>query len=268
MVRQVVAVAPTKQRGDPGIVGPDQLGCDVTEIPATRVEQQPAAWHGVGAAAEVLMSQQSERKPGSRQGLAVLPFPIDDPLASLPKTAQKILSAAQRLLTEGGYGDVTLEKVAAEAGVNKASIRYNFGDKAGFWRPWSTRSCTRSSRAWRMRCRPCKQERLEAAIEAKRRMILSTDAFRGFFDILPHATRNRELRQRIAALYPGGASRTSPGSACRAAARRAATTSSKDSVSSFSGGRRPLRPSRPGAGGLRSRQAAPGADVPDGQLHG
>jgi hypothetical protein len=33
-------------------------------------------------------------------------------------------------------------------------------------------------------------------------MILSADEFRGFFDILPHAIRNGELRQRIAALYP------------------------------------------------------------------
>jgi hypothetical protein len=39
-------------------------------------------------------------------------------------------------------------------------------------------------------------------MEAKRRMILSADEFRGFFDILPHAIRNDELRHRIAALYP------------------------------------------------------------------
>jgi hypothetical protein len=45
-------------------------------------------------------------------------------------------------------------------------------------------------------------ERLEAAIKAKRRMILSADEFRGFFDILPHAIRNEELRRRIGALYP------------------------------------------------------------------
>ena len=39
--------------------------------------------------------------------------------------------AARRLLAERGYPAVTLENVAAEAGVNKASIRYNFGNKAG-----------------------------------------------------------------------------------------------------------------------------------------
>ena len=35
------------------------------------------------------------------------------------------------LLAERGYEAVTFENVAAEAGVNKASIRYNFGNKAG-----------------------------------------------------------------------------------------------------------------------------------------
>jgi AcrR family transcriptional regulator len=81
------------------------------------------------------MSERSERKRGSRAGLQIQPFPIEDPLASLPKTAQKILAAAQKLLAERGYEAVTLENVAAEAGVNKASIRYNFGNKAGSTRP-------------------------------------------------------------------------------------------------------------------------------------
>ncbi len=57
--------------------------------------------------------------------------PFENPLSTLPETAQKILAAASRLLAERGYAAVTLENVAAEAGVNKASIRYNFGNKAG-----------------------------------------------------------------------------------------------------------------------------------------
>ena len=149
------------------------------------------------------MSQQSEHKPGRRRGLPIRPFPIDDPLASLPKTAQKILSAAQRLLCERGYGAVTLENVAAEAGVNKASIRYNFGNKAGLVA--ALVDALMHGEFTRMAQEiPTLQhdQRLEAAIEAKRRMILSADEFRGFFDILPHAIRDDELRHRIAALYP------------------------------------------------------------------
>jgi AcrR family transcriptional regulator len=146
---------------------------------------------------------------GSKQGtsgdhrLPVLPFPIADPIASLPATAQKILSAAQRLLAEGGYREITLEKVAAAAGVNKASIRYNFGNKAGLLAALVD-ALMHGEFARMARTVPALShgERLEAAIEAKRRMVNSTQAFRGFFELLPHAMREPELRRRIAALYP------------------------------------------------------------------
>jgi hypothetical protein len=36
---------------------------------------------------------------------------------------------------------------------------------------------------------------------AIRRMIVDADSFRGFFDILPHAFRDPELRERLFALY-------------------------------------------------------------------
>jgi AcrR family transcriptional regulator len=149
------------------------------------------------------MSEKRERRMGSRRGLPILPFPIEDPLASLPKTAQKILSAAQKLLGERGYDAVTLENVAAEAGVNKASIRYNFGNKAGLIAA-VVDALMHEEFARMAQELPALQhdQRLDAAIEAKRRMILSADEFRGFFDILPHAIRNDELRHRIAALYP------------------------------------------------------------------
>jgi AcrR family transcriptional regulator len=149
------------------------------------------------------MTQKSEGKSGVRRGLPLQPFPIEDPLASLPKTAQKILSAAQRLLAERGYDAVTLENVAAEAAVNKASIRYNFGNKAGLMAA-VVDALMHAEFARMAQEMPVLQhdERLDAAMAAKRRMILSADEFRGFFDILPHAIRNDELRGRIAALYP------------------------------------------------------------------
>ena len=45
------------------------------------------------------------------------------------------------------------------------------------------------------------EERLHAAMVGIRRMIVDADSFRGFFDILPHAFRDPELRERIFALY-------------------------------------------------------------------
>jgi TetR/AcrR family acrAB operon transcriptional repressor len=131
-----------------------------------------------------------------------LRFPFEDPVESLPATAQKILKAAQALLAERGYEAVTLENVAAAAGVNKASIRYNFGNKAGLIIAVADAlihdECLRI--AADIESVP-EEERLHAAMVGIRRMIVDADSFRGFFDILPHAFRDPELRVRLFALY-------------------------------------------------------------------
>jgi AcrR family transcriptional regulator len=131
-----------------------------------------------------------------------LQFPFEDPLATLPATAQRILKAASSLLAERGYEAVTLENVAAEAGVNKASIRYNFGNKAGLLIAVVDAlihdECLRL--AADVETVP-EEERLHAAMVGMRRMIMDADSFRGFFDILPHAFRDPELRTRLFSLY-------------------------------------------------------------------
>jgi AcrR family transcriptional regulator len=131
-----------------------------------------------------------------------LHFPFEDPVESLPATAQKILKAASSLLAEKGYEAVTLENVASAAGVNKASIRYNFGNKAGLIIAVADAlihdECLRM--AADVESVP-EEERLHAAMVGIRRMIVDADSFRGFFDILPHAFRDPELRGRLFALY-------------------------------------------------------------------
>jgi AcrR family transcriptional regulator len=134
---------------------------------------------------------------------APLRVPIEDPSSSLPATAQRILAAARTLLVERGYDAVTLEKVAAEAGVNKASIRYNFGNKAGlvaalvdfmlheeFEQGVSALPSTPHD------------DLVRALIDGKRHIIQTTDNFRGFFDMLPYAMRDEDLRRRMASSYP------------------------------------------------------------------
>jgi AcrR family transcriptional regulator len=142
------------------------------------------------------MTRNEQKEP------AVLGCPADDPLTSLPMTAQRILKAAIALLGERGYEAVTLENVAAEAGVNKASIRYNFGNKAGLIGAVADAlihdECLRL--AADIRSLP-EDERLHVAMDGIRRMILDADSFRGFFDILPHAFREPELRERMWNLY-------------------------------------------------------------------
>lgn len=132
----------------------------------------------------------------------VLACPIDDPLTSLPETARRILQAATRLLAERGYEAVTLENVATEAGVNKASIRYNFGNKAGLIGAVADAlihdECLRIAADTRG---VPEDERLRVAMDGIRRMVVAADSFRGFFDILPHAFRDPELRARLWNLY-------------------------------------------------------------------
>src|SRR5258705_4378067 len=45
------------------------------------------------------------------------------------QTRTSILSAAERLYAERGFGDVTLRDIVAEAGVNLAAVNYHFGSK-------------------------------------------------------------------------------------------------------------------------------------------
>ncbi len=128
--------------------------------------------------------------------------PFEDPLSTLPETAQKILEAASRLLAERGYAAITLENVAAEAGVNKASIRYNFGNKAGLVAAVVDAlihdECLRLAADLRT---VSEQDRLHAAMVGIEGMIVGADSFRGFFDILPHAFRDDDLRERMFELY-------------------------------------------------------------------
>jgi AcrR family transcriptional regulator len=128
--------------------------------------------------------------------------PFDDPFTSLPETAQRILAAASRLLAERGYAAVTLENVAREAGVNKATIRYNFGNKAGLVTALVDGlihdECLRMAADLE---KVDQKDRLAAAVEGIGKMIVSADSFKGFYEVLPHAFRDADLRRRLFALY-------------------------------------------------------------------
>jgi AcrR family transcriptional regulator len=142
------------------------------------------------------MTSSESEKPGRLQ------VPFEDPVSSLPRTAQKILAAARKLLIEGGYEAMTLEKVAGEAGVNKASIRYNFGNKAGLviavLDAYIHDECLRLVAT--MKDVP-PEDVVTTAMTGMRNMLVEADNFQGYFDILPYAFREPELRQRMLALY-------------------------------------------------------------------
>ena len=76
-----------------------------------------------------------DSRDGGRGGVTdvqeLFGFPVEDPAQSLPETAQRLVEAARRLLLAGGFDALRLDAIAAEAGKNKASIKYHFGNKDG-----------------------------------------------------------------------------------------------------------------------------------------
>lgn len=130
-------------------------------------------------------------------------LPVNDPAHALHPTALRILEAAKRLLVERGFDAVTLEAIAAEAGVNKAATRYYFGSKAGLISVMVDEivldEC--ASIASEVGRDLTDDERLDGFIENIRRMAQHVDGYSGFFDILPNAVRDRHLRSRMVYLY-------------------------------------------------------------------
>ena len=186
--------------------------------------------------------------------------PFDDPLGELTPAAQKILAAASRLLVTEGYDALTHERIAKAAGVNKSSIRNSFGNKAAVVvavvDAMVHDGCLGLSQALEG---AGTHERVHGAVDGIREMI-RTDAFAGYFDILPHALRDDDLRERVLALYRWwyGENRKwlgmtadrpdRPGPRPASARRRAARRGDH---------RRALHPGRPRPGGIR-RGSRPG----------
>ena len=112
---------------------------------------------------------------------------------------------------------MTLENVAAEAGVNKASIRYNFGNKAGLVTAvldsYIHDECLRLVATTRD---VPPEEVVDTAVAGMRNMVVEADNFSG---LLRHPAlrlpRARAARAHAGACTSGGTCRTWPGSGLR-----------------------------------------------------
>jgi AcrR family transcriptional regulator len=130
------------------------------------------------------------------------PFPLNDPLATLPPTAQAILKASRELLTERGYRGITYSNVAAAANVDKGSISYNFGNKAGLVAAVVDSLIHDECLALVEEAEQFSgEDRIRHMVDGLKRLTLAANAQRGWFDILPYAVRDAELRVRMQALY-------------------------------------------------------------------
>lgn len=130
---------------------------------------------------------------------------LEDPMKALPPTAQRILAAAQRLLAEGGFEALRLSAIAREAGESKASIGYHFGNKAGLVTALVDSLTHDANRGLieETAAEPAGEARVRALIDGETRIAADAESFQSFFDVLPHALRDPDLRDRVAALYDG-----------------------------------------------------------------
>jgi AcrR family transcriptional regulator len=133
------------------------------------------------------------------------PLLLEDPMEALPPTAQRILAAARRLMAEGGFEALKLSAIAAEAGESKASIGYHFGNKAGLVTALVDSFAHESNRELieETTSAPAGEARVHALIDGETRIAADAESFQSFFDVLPHALRDPDLRERVAALYDG-----------------------------------------------------------------
>jgi AcrR family transcriptional regulator len=129
--------------------------------------------------------------------------PGNDPTAPLSATARRLVVAARKLLTRGGYEALTVEAVAAEAGAYRDSVRYYFGSKAAFISAVvDSLAHDQSLSAFdEARALPSGAPRLHSLVASDRQLVEERDGFRDFFAIFPHVLLDEELRLRVAALY-------------------------------------------------------------------
>ena len=152
------------------------------------------------------MTPVDERRKSLARGEG-LPEPLllEDPMEALPPTAQRILAAAQRLLAAGGFEALKLSAIAREAGESKASIGYHFGNKAGLVTARVDSLAHDSNRGLieETAAVPAGEARVRTLIDGETRIAADAESFQSFFEILPQALRDPDLRERVAALYDG-----------------------------------------------------------------
>jgi AcrR family transcriptional regulator len=131
-----------------------------------------------------------------------LPAPIGDPQHDLPPVARAILEAAQTIVVDRGFDALTLNAIAAESGENKAMVSYYFGNKAGLVAAMLEAIIHDECLAITAQVEGTTgEERLHRLLQGICAMTLTPGFYRGFFDILPHAMRDPDLRPRLIALY-------------------------------------------------------------------
>jgi AcrR family transcriptional regulator len=143
-----------------------------------------------------------DRKTARRWEVGGVPRAGVDPTADLSPTAARILEASKRLLDEKGFAGLTFEAIAAEAGENRASIRYHFANKAGLIEALADSVVHDDNVALLKRLQqPDAADRVGMLLSMHRRTTKSLQGYRQFWNLFPHLLRDEKLRPRMAELF-------------------------------------------------------------------
>jgi AcrR family transcriptional regulator len=130
-------------------------------------------------------------------------LPISDPAPDLSPTAARLLSAAKRVLFRDGFKALTFETIAREAGENPALIRYHFGSKAGLLTALVDSVMYQESVELieQLTSVPAGDERRAQLLWLHQRLPEDRDAYRMFFELIPHILRDEELQPHLRDLF-------------------------------------------------------------------
>ena len=125
-------------------------------------------------------------------------------LGALSPTARRILKAAYRVLERDGYENLSLRRIAREAGETKSLITYHFDNKAGLVNTlvdslWHDADIALMEEVEALGADP--RGRLLALTGVHRRLARQPGLYRTYFDLLPHVLRDTDARARLTRTY-------------------------------------------------------------------
>lgn len=127
---------------------------------------------------------------------------IDNPVAGLSPTAQRVLAGAMRVVVSKGFGKLTLARISEESGENVAAVKYYFGNKAGLV------SVLIDAVVYAELVLLARPDAAAPAAQglsklAQETLTLSTpgEPLQVLFELLPHALRDKALRKQLRGYY-------------------------------------------------------------------
>jgi TetR/AcrR family acrAB operon transcriptional repressor len=127
---------------------------------------------------------------------------LDDPLMGMPEPARNLVQAAKRIIARHGLAGLTLNAVAREAGENKATTAYYFGNKDGLVAAVHDSVIHDEYIAARALFEDSDdRDRVRLIIEEMKRISSLEEELRLAYELIPHALRHEALGDRLRELY-------------------------------------------------------------------